>query len=89
VNKHLLIDDKRGELEVTPCLTALVKRVIELHDTGLRACHCAEEFTLQRIHPIGHQDKLAYECSWLADPCCDPTDSKILTSFVTDVDMMF
>jgi hypothetical protein len=37
-NKHLLpphIDDKRGEPKMTPCLAALVKRVAELHDTGL------------------------------------------------------
>jgi hypothetical protein len=50
VNMHLLpshIDKKWGEPKVTPCLAALVKRVTELHATGLRACHCAEEFTLQ------------------------------------------
>jgi hypothetical protein len=55
VNKKLLpplLDDKRGELEVTPRLAALVKRVTELHDAGLRACHYTEEFTLQRIHPL-------------------------------------
>jgi hypothetical protein len=50
VNKHLLpllIDKKRKELKLTPRLAALVKRVTELHDTGLQACHCTEEFTLQ------------------------------------------
>jgi hypothetical protein len=49
VNKHLLsplIDDKQGEPEATPHLAMLVKRVAELYDTGLRACHYAEEFTL-------------------------------------------
>jgi hypothetical protein len=42
-----LIDDKRGEPKMTPCLAALVKWVAEAHDSGLRACHCAVEFTLQ------------------------------------------
>jgi hypothetical protein len=42
----LLIDNKRGEPEMTPRLAALVKRVAELCDAGLEACHCAEEFTL-------------------------------------------
>jgi hypothetical protein len=48
VNMHLLlllIDDKRGEPKMTPRLTTLVKRVAELHNIGLRACHCDEEFT--------------------------------------------
>jgi hypothetical protein len=49
VNMHLLpllIDDKRGEPEVAVLLAALVKRVVELRDTGLWSCHCAKEFTL-------------------------------------------
>jgi hypothetical protein len=49
VNRHLLrlmIDDKRGELKMTPCLATLVKRVAEHSDSSLRPCHCAEEFTL-------------------------------------------
>jgi hypothetical protein len=74
---------------MTPCLAALVKRVAELRDTGLRACHYAEEFTLQRIHPLDHRDKLAYECPRLADPDHDPTDSKILTSFIVAADLLF
>jgi hypothetical protein len=47
-NMHLLlllIDDKRGEPKMTPRLTTLVKRVAELHNISLRACHCDEEFT--------------------------------------------
>jgi hypothetical protein len=51
-NKHLLpplIDNKRGEAKMTPHLAALVRRVAELYDVGLRACHCTEEFTLQWI----------------------------------------
>jgi hypothetical protein len=55
-NRHLLpplIDDKRGELKMTPCLTTLVKRVAELYETGLQTCHCAEEFTHCQILPLG------------------------------------
>jgi hypothetical protein len=39
VNRHplpSLIDNKRGEQEMTPCMAALVKRVAELYDVGLR-----------------------------------------------------
>jgi hypothetical protein len=43
----LLIKDKRGEPSMTPCLATLVKRVAELHEAGLKACHYAEEFTLR------------------------------------------
>jgi hypothetical protein len=80
-NKHLLpphIDDKQREPKMTPCMQqALVNRVAELHQAGLRACHCAEEFTLQRIHPLGRWEKLAYECSRFAGPCHEPADGKI------------
>jgi hypothetical protein len=57
-----LVDKKRGEPKMTPRMAALVKRVVELCAVGLRACHCTEEFTLRRIHPLGHRDKLAYDC---------------------------
>jgi hypothetical protein len=60
MNTHLLpppIDDKRGELEMTPRLHALVNLVIELCQAGLRACHCVKEFTLRWIHPHGRQKK--------------------------------
>jgi hypothetical protein len=80
VNKHLLlllIKDKRREPKVTPCLAALVKHVIELRDTSLQACHYAEEFTLQWIHPLDRWEKLAYECPWLVDPRREPITGKI------------
>jgi hypothetical protein len=92
VNKHLLpllIDNKRGEPKMTLCLAALVKWVAELHDAGLRACHCIEESTLQRIHPLGRWEKLAYECPWLTDPSRDPPASKILISFTVAADLIF
>jgi hypothetical protein len=41
------IKDKWGELPMTPRLAALVKRVAELCEVGLKACHCAKEFTLR------------------------------------------
>jgi hypothetical protein len=90
-NKHLLpphIDDKRGEPEMTPCLAVLVKQVIELHDAGLWACHYAEEFTLQLIHPLNRREKLANECPRFVDPSCDPTDSMFLISFIAAADLI-
>jgi hypothetical protein len=90
-NKHLLpphIDNKWGELEMTPCLAALFKQVIELCGTGLRTCHYAKEFTLQQIRPLGRREKLAYECPRLADPSRDPVDSKILTYFITAASLL-
>jgi hypothetical protein len=60
-NRHLLpplIDNKRGEQEMTLHVAALVKWVVALHNAGLQACHYAEDFTLRQIHPLGHQDKL-------------------------------
>jgi hypothetical protein len=50
VNKIMFppfIKDKRGESSMTPHLAALVKRVAELREAGLQACHCIEEITLQ------------------------------------------
>jgi hypothetical protein len=43
----LLIDKKRKEPMLTPHFAGLVKRVTELHDTGIRACHYTKEFTLR------------------------------------------
>jgi hypothetical protein len=80
VNKHLLpllIDNKRGEPKMTPRLASLVKWVSELHDSGLQAHHCAEEFTLRWIHPLSHREKLACECPWLAHPSCEPAAGRI------------
>jgi hypothetical protein len=63
-NKHLLlplINNKRGKPEMTPHVSALVKRVAELRDAGLQACHCTEEFIIRQILPLGRWDALAYE----------------------------
>jgi hypothetical protein len=59
---------------MTNCLTALTKRVAELRQAGLEACHCVEEFYLQRIHPLGHRKKLAFECLRLADSHREPSE---------------
>jgi hypothetical protein len=82
VNKLLFppfVKDKRGEPAITPLLAALVKRVAELREARHKACHYAEEFTLQRIHPLGHREKLAFECPRLADQSREPSDGKIFT----------
>jgi hypothetical protein len=80
VNMHLVppqIDEKRGEPKMTPRMIALVKRVAEFCDVGLRACHRAEEFTRRWIRPLGHWEKLDYECPRLSDPSDEPTVGKI------------
>jgi hypothetical protein len=62
MNKHLLppqIDDKWRQPEMMPRLQALVNRMAELYQTGLRACHYAEEFILQRIQTLGHRERAA------------------------------
>jgi hypothetical protein len=83
VNKHLipqLIYSKQGEPKMTPHLAAMIKRVTEICDAVLQACHCVKEFTLRWIRPFGRQDNLVYECSWQADPNHEPADSKIFNS---------
>jgi hypothetical protein len=91
-NMHFLpplIDKKRGETKMTPHLAALVKRVVELHNSSLRACHCAEEFTVGgfTLSVIGR--------SWHMSACGLPiqTMSLLLVEFLTlrlvDDDMSF
>jgi hypothetical protein len=92
VNKLLfppLIKDKRGEPPMTPRLAALVKRVVELHEAELKACHCAEKFTLQRIRPLGRREKLAFESPWLADPNHEPAGGKIFILQVLPVTICY
>jgi hypothetical protein len=47
---------------MTDRLVVLTKRLAELHQVGLEACHCIEEFIVRRIRPLGHQKTLAFEC---------------------------
>jgi hypothetical protein len=71
------IKDKRGEPPMTPRLANLVKRVAELREASLKACHCTKEFTLRQIHPLARRENLAFECPRLADPNREPADGKI------------
>jgi hypothetical protein len=48
---------------MTDRLVTLTKRVAELRQAGLEACHCVEEFFVRRIHPLGRRKTLAFE--WL------------------------
>jgi hypothetical protein len=55
-------------------LAALTKRVAELRQAGLEACHCVKEFYLRRIRPLGRRKKLAFECPRMADPYHEPSE---------------
>jgi hypothetical protein len=57
VNKILFppaIKNKRMKPPMTDRLAALIKRVAELRQAGLEACHYVEEFYLRRIRPLSH-----------------------------------
>jgi hypothetical protein len=41
-----IIKNKRNEPPMNVRLTTLVNHVVELHEAGLKACHCVEEFHL-------------------------------------------
>jgi hypothetical protein len=56
---------------------------------GPSSGHCAEEFTLRRIRPLGRQEKLAYECPRFANPSREPADGKILTSSTANIKLIF
>jgi hypothetical protein len=68
---------------MTDRLAALVRRVAELRQVGLEACHCAEEFYLRWIRPLGRQKTLAFESPRLADPSRDPLPCNIFIFFLT------
>jgi hypothetical protein len=57
---------------MTDRLAALVRRVAELRQAGLEACHSVEEFYLWWIRPLGRRKTLAFESPRLADPSRDP-----------------
>jgi hypothetical protein len=71
-----IIKDKQNEPLMNSCMSALVKHVAELCKAGLRACHYIEEFHLRRIHPLGHREKLTFECPRLSDPSREPAKGK-------------
>jgi hypothetical protein len=58
---------------MTDRLAALTKRVGELRQTGLKACHCIKEFYLRWIRPLGHRMKLAPKCPRMADLYREPS----------------
>jgi hypothetical protein len=73
----LIIKDKWKEPLMNDSLSALVKHVAELCEAGLKAYHCIKECHLRQIHPLGHRDKLAFECPQMANPSRDPADGQI------------
>jgi hypothetical protein len=68
------IKNKRSEPPMTNRLAALTKRVAELRQTGLEACHCVKKFYLRQIRPLGRRKTLAFECLRLADPRREPSE---------------
>jgi hypothetical protein len=62
------IKNKQIEPALTDCLVALTKRVAELRQAGLEACHCVKEFFVQWIRPLSRRKTLAFECPRMADP---------------------
>jgi hypothetical protein len=76
-----IIKDKRNEPLMNSRLSALVKRVAELREAELRVCHCIEEFHLQRIRPLSHWEKMAFECPRLFDPNREPAEGKSIFFF--------
>jgi hypothetical protein len=65
INKLLFppaIKNKQSESPMTDRLAALTKRVAELRQADLEACHCVEEFYLRWIRPLGLRKKLPFEC---------------------------
>jgi hypothetical protein len=51
---YTAIKNKRTEPPMIDRLIVLIKRVVELRHFRLEACHCIEEFFVQRIRPLGH-----------------------------------
>jgi hypothetical protein len=62
---------------MTDRLAALVRRVAELRQARLEACHRAEEFYLRRIRPLDRRKTLSFESPRLADPSHDPLPGNI------------
>jgi hypothetical protein len=73
----LVVKAQQKELSMNARLATLVKHIVELHEAGLKVCHCIEEFHLRQIHPLDRQDKYAYECLRMADPNREPADGKL------------
>jgi hypothetical protein len=77
VNKLLFppaIKNKRMEPPMTDRLATLTKRIAELRQAGLEACHYIEEFYIWWICPLSRRKILAFECPRMADPYCEPSE---------------
>jgi hypothetical protein len=75
VNKLLFppaIKDQQKEPPMTDRLAAP-----DQCQARLEACHCAEEFYLRQIRPLGHRKTLAFESPRLADPSHEPLPGNI------------
>jgi hypothetical protein len=59
---------------MTDRLAVLIKRVAELRQASLEACHYVEEFYLRWIHPLDCRKKLAFECPRMADHYHEPSE---------------
>jgi hypothetical protein len=75
------IKNKRSEPPMTDRLATLTKRVAELHQAGLEACHCVKEFYLWRICPLGRRKKLAFEWPRMADPYREHSEGCLFVFF--------
>jgi hypothetical protein len=58
-------------------LATLVKRITELCQAGLKACHCIKEFHLRWIRTLDRWKTLAFEYPWMADPSHNPSEGNI------------
>jgi hypothetical protein len=54
------IKNQQTEPPMTDRLVTLTKRVAELRQAGLEACHCIEEFFIRWIRPLGRWKTLAF-----------------------------
>jgi hypothetical protein len=80
VNKLMFppaIKNKRMESSMTDRLAMLIKRVVELCQASLKACHCVKEFYLRWIRPLGRRKTLAFEYPWMDNPSHDPSEGDL------------
>jgi hypothetical protein len=77
VNKLLFppaIKNKQTKPPMTDRLVALTKRVAELHQAILEACHCVEEFFIRWIRLLGRRKTLSIECPQRVDSYREPSE---------------
>jgi hypothetical protein len=77
VNKLLFplaIKNKQMELSMIDRLATPIKRVAELCQVGLEACHRIKEFYLRRVRPLGRWKTQAFKCPRMTDPSHYPSE---------------